>query len=62
MTNISKYFQLQKHQMEMVTKLKVDEINKQIDNVMLAMSILFIHSMISILKWKNVCEVGAIVR
>lgn len=62
MRNVSKYFQLQKHQMEMVRKLKVDEINKQIDNVMLAMSILCLQSMISILKWKNVCEVGAIVR
>lgn len=48
--------------MEMVTKLKVDEINKEIDNIMLAMSILCIQSIISILKWKNVCEVGAIVR
>lgn len=48
--------------MEIVTKLKVDEINKQIDYIMLAMSILCIQSIISILKWKNVCEVGAIVR
>lgn len=42
--------------------LKVDEINKQIDNIMLAMSILCIQSLISTLKWNNLCEVGAIVR
>lgn len=39
--------------MEMVTKLKVDEINKEIDNIVLAMSILCIQSIISYLKMEK---------